>query len=161
MTKFKDLYDTYAKQVYRFMLSLSGDSYTAEDLTQEVFYKALLHIDEFDGKSSLYTWLCQIGKNAYLNKCKKDKFINYDADLTIMEQKGNFVDDLITKEQVCIIHKALDTLSEPYKEVFTLKIFAELKYKEIAEQFGKTESWAKVTFYRAKVKIIHEMEGLQ
>lgn len=160
MAKFKDLYNTYANQVYRFMLSLSGDPYTAEDLTQETFYKAFLHIDRFDGKSSLYTWLCQIGKNAYINKCKKDKFINYDADLTAMEQKEDFIDDLITKEQVSAIHKVLDTLPEPYKEVFTLKIFAELKYKEIADQFGKSESWAKVTFYRAKEKIIQKMEGL-
>lgn len=160
MAKFKDLYNTYANQVYRFMLSLSGDPYTAEDLTQETFYKAFLHIDRFDGKSSLYTWLCQIGKNAYINKCKKDKFINYNADLTAMEQKEDFIDDLITKEQVSAIHKVLDTLPEPYKEVFTLKIFAELKYKEIADQFGKSESWAKVTFYRAKEKIIQKMEGL-
>ena len=56
------------------------------------------------------------------------------------------------------IHKHLHILSEPYKEVFVLKVFAELSYREIADIFEKTESWVRVTYYRAKVKLIERME---
>jgi RNA polymerase sigma-70 factor, ECF subfamily len=109
----------------------------------------------------MYTWLCQIGRNAYFNECKKRKHINPQFDYTGMEDSENFIDKLIHKEQAVLVHKALHMLPEPYKEVFTLKIFGELKYKEIAAIFGKTEVWAKVNYYRAKERLIHEMEGLQ
>jgi RNA polymerase sigma-70 factor (ECF subfamily) len=161
VAKFSDIYDIYARQVFRYLLSLTGDDHLAEELTQETFYKAFLHIDRFEEKCSMYTWLCQIGRNAYFNECKKRKHIYPEADAAETESNENFVDKLIDKEQVLMVHKALHLLSEPYKEVFTLKVFGELKYSEIAAIFGKTETWAKVTFYRAKQRLIHEMEGLQ
>lgn len=56
------------------------------------------------------------------------------------------------------IHKHLHALNEPYREVFMLRVFGELSFKEIAAICEKTESWAKVTFYRAKNKLIEAME---
>lgn len=161
MSRFSDIYDIYAKQVFRYLLSLTGDEHLAEELTQDTFYKAFLHIDSFKEKCSMYTWLCQIGRNAYYNDCKKAKHIYPLLDSSEMETGENIVENLIEKEQSIMVHKALHLLSEPYKEVFTLKIFGELKYREIAEIFGKSETWAKVTFYRAKERLIREMEGLQ
>ncbi len=161
MAKFSELYDIYAKQVFRYLLSLTGEIDLAEELTQETFYRAFLHINQFEGKCSMYTWLCQIGRNAYYNECKKRKHTKPQVDMESIEDSENFIDRLIRKEQAISLHKALHRLPEPYKEVFTLKIFGELKYKEIAAVFGKSETWAKVTFYRAKERLIHEMEGLQ
>ena len=68
---FEELYKTQGKPVYRFLLSLTGDEHQAEELLQETFYQAFLHIDRFEGRSSLYTWLCQIGKNAWLKERKR------------------------------------------------------------------------------------------
>lgn len=51
------------------------------------------------------------------------------------------------------IHRHLHILKEPYKEVFVLRVFAELSFADISEIFGKSESWARVTFYRAKNKL--------
>ncbi len=161
MSKFPEIYDHYAKQVFRYLLSLTGEEELAKELTQETFYKAFLHINQFEEKCSMYTWLCQIGRNAYYNECKKKKHINHQVDITMIEDPGDFVDRLIHKEQAALIYKALHLLPEPYKEVFTLRLFGELKYKEIAEIFGKNEVWAKVTYYRAKERLIHEMEGLE
>ena len=56
------------------------------------------------------------------------------------------------------IHAHLHELSEPYKEVFTLRVFGELEYSQIAQLFGKTESWARVTYHRAKMKLIEAMK---
>lgn len=64
----------------------------------------------------------------------------------------------MSKETVFEIHKILHELEEPYKEVFSLRIFGELSFKQIGELFGKTESWARVTFHRAKVKIREELK---
>ena len=61
------------------------------------------------------------------------------------------------KEQAIAIHKLLHKLEEPYKEVFHLRTFGELSFKEIGEVFGKTESWSRVTYYRAKMKIIENL----
>lgn len=56
------------------------------------------------------------------------------------------------------IHRALHILDEPYKEVFTLRVFAELKYGDIGALFGKTDSWARVIYFRAKERIIAIIE---
>lgn len=70
----------------------------------------------------------------------------------------NYFEKLSTKEQALKIFLLLHQLTEPYKEVFMLRILGELKFKEIANIFGKSESWAKVTFYRAKDKLVKRME---
>ena len=64
-----------------------------------------------------------------------------------------FESKLINKESRFEIHKAIHQLQEPYKEVISLRVFGELSFLEIGELFGKTESWARVTFHRAKIKL--------
>ena len=62
------------------------------------------------------------------------------------------------REQAFGIHKLLHNLPEPYKEVFSLRVLGELSYQDIAKLFCKTESWARVTFHRAKLKIIEQVK---
>lgn len=161
MAKFSDIYDEYAERVYRYMLVLSQDEHEAEELTQEVFYRAFIHIDRFEGHSSLFTWLCQIGKNHFLNNVKKKKIAKNTEKNLAVPAPSCMENSLIDHESAEAIRRALETLKDPYREVFSLKIFGELKYKEIADILGKTESWAKVTFYRAKEQIVRMMEDSQ
>lgn len=72
------LYQQYEQPLYRFLLALTcGDEAMAEELVQETFYQAFLHIDQFEGRSQLLTWLCQIGKNAWLKECRrKNRYSN-------------------------------------------------------------------------------------
>ena len=158
MADFTEIYDLYADKVYHYLLGLSRDRHRAEELTQETFLKALQNIEQYEGRSSFYTWLCRIVKNLFLNEEKKRKrSVSWTGEGT--EQEAIFPDyTLIDRETLLYIHKALHQLKEPYREVFSLKIFGELKYREIADIFGKTESWAKVTFFRAKERIVKEME---
>lgn len=65
---------------------------------------------------------------------------------------------LLDDAEAMRIHRHLHSLQEPYKEVFMLRVFGELSFKKIAEIFGRTESWARVTYHRAKLRIISEME---
>ncbi len=154
MADFEEIYLMYFDDVYRFVFSLCRNENLAEEITQETFYKALKSIDKFDGKCKLYVWLCQIAKNIYFTYAKKSKKLSYDENFSI---SINPESEFLQKETVWEIHKALHNLNEPYKEVFTLRVFGELSFLKIGELFGKTDSWARVIFYRAKEQIRRDM----
>jgi RNA polymerase sigma-70 factor (ECF subfamily) len=139
--------------VYRYALSLCHDPSEAEEITQETFYKALSGLDQFDGICKVTVWLCQIARNTYLSMGRRDKFLARDADTDLLASGIDLEEQLSEKEMVCAIHRALHNLEEPYKEVFSLRAFGELSFGQIAVLFGKSESWARVTYHRAKLKI--------
>jgi len=156
---FQNVYEEYARSVYRFLLSLTGSEDLAEELLSETFYQAFRHIDRFEGRCSLYTWLCQIGKNAWLKACRKDK--KYSTipweNLSISDGKPSLEEQLADKElyrKACIV---MQRLPEPYRDVFILHAVGEVKLKEIALIYGKSESWARVTYFRAKQQILREV----
>ena len=154
---FNELYNAYAEDVYRYVLSLCRDKHTAEDITSETFLGAIKAIDKFKGDCNIRVWLCRIAKNAYLNAVKRGKFVTEMPDE--LPAADNFEFRLLDKSQAFEIHKTLRLLDEPYKEVFSLRIFAELSFAEIGELFQKSESWARVTFHRAKNKIREVIEN--
>ena len=131
----------------------------AEELLQETFYQAFLHIDQFEGRSSLYTWLCRIGKNAWLKECRRKRRFAHDAWDTLLftAQEPPAEALLIQKEECRRVRQAVLQLKDPYKDVFILHVYGGLKLKEIAQSYEKTESWARVTYYRAKQQIIQEV----
>lgn len=152
------IYEEYFTVVYRYLLSLSHNSHLAEELTQETFFRALKNIDKFRGECNLRVWLCQISKNTYYDHLKKMK--KY---VPLTEDEGLVSSDLFDifskKETAFQIHQILHMLSEPYKEVFSLRVFGELSFSMIASLFGKSESWARVTYYRAHKRIKEELSN--
>lgn len=143
--------------VFRYTLSLCYNETIAEDITQETFLKALNARQSFKGGSSLYTWLCAIAKNSWLNRCKKEgREVKTGEFLEVVS--GSSIDEYLeSKDTTLAIHRVLHVLNEPYKEVFTLRVFGELSFVEIAKLFAKTESWARVTYHRSKKIIIEEL----
>lgn len=155
----EELYSRYFADVYRYLYSISQNKDVAEELTQETFFKALQKIDSFRGQCEIKVWLCQIGKNAYYDYLRKNKrFVPMEGNIAEDEEKKMEL-DLEKRETVYRIHQILHSLEEPYKEVFTIRTFGELSFKEISSIFGKSESWAKMTYLRAKRKIKEEMEN--
>ena len=155
MTRFEEIYAQHFKDVYKYVLSLCHNPVVAEDITQETFLKAIKNIHSFKGDCQLRVWLCHIAKNTYFSFYKKNHRLdelNDDIEIEGFESK------LINKESRFEIHKAIHQLQEPYKEVITLRVFGELSFSEIGELFGKTESWARVTFHRAKIKLKEEIK---
>jgi len=157
----EELYRTYFDIVYRYICSVSQDGSLAEEVTQETFFKALKKADQFRGDCDVRVWLCQIAKNTLYDHLKKQKkqLLGDErleeaesADGELLEEK------LAQRSQAMEIHKVLHRLSEPYKEVFSLRTFGELTFREIGMLFGKSENWARVTYYRARVKIREELE---
>lgn len=157
----EELYRTYFDIVYRYIRSVSQDGSLAEEVTQETFFKVLEKIDQFRGDCDVRVWLCQIAKNTLYDHLKKQKKqLLGDEKLEKAESAGGELleEKLAQRSQAMEIHKILHRLSEPYKEVFSLRTFGELTFREIGMLFGKSENWARVTYYRARVKIREELE---
>ena len=158
MAGFEELYQTQGKPVYRFLLTLTGDAHLAEELLQETFYQAFLHIDRFEGRSSLYTWLCQIGKNAWLKECRRrSRWSDTPSeDLTLADPSPPPEEAIAAREQARRLRQAVLELEDPLREVFILHVYGGLKLKEIAALHQKSESWARVPYFRAR-KILQEV----
>lgn len=154
----EQLYQQYFSVVYRYVLSISRDPLTAEEITQETFFKALRKIDQFRGESSVKVWLCQIAKNAYYDFVKHQGRHEELPD-EYGEPQRSVEDDYLVKADAKALHRILHSISEPYKEVFSLRTFGELSFSDIGELFGKSDSWARVTYHRAKLMIKEEMRN--
>ena len=162
MTTIEELYQMYFKDVYLYVKAISKSEEIAEEITQETFFKALKGIKKFKGNCDIRVWLCQIAKNSlytYAKKMKRTVFIELDEDW--LDEKPSIETTVIAQEQIKQITGILEEMQEPYRGVFSLRIYHELSFREIAKVYGKTESWARVTYYRAKEKIIQKVEKEQ
>lgn len=152
----EEIYKEYSKIVYIYLMSLANDSEIAEELMQETFYSAMKNINKFRGDASLKTWLCKIAKNKWLDYLKRLKISN-ETGIDDIDEKNLMVksseDDFSEKEVLIDLYKKIHKLDEKTREVVYLRITADLSFKEIGEIIGQSESWARVTFYRAKVKL--------
>jgi len=155
MENFQQVYEMYFQDVYKYVLSLSRDADVAEEVTQETFFKALRKIDTFRGQCRLYVWLCQIAKNTYFTYQKKQSRETKEPEAAF---RPGLEERLLEEESAFEIHRVLHKLPEPYKEVFSLRVFGQLCYEQIGILFGKTESWARVTYHRARMKIKEELQ---
>ncbi|MBQ5674245.1 MAG: RNA polymerase sigma factor [Lachnospiraceae bacterium] len=158
--KFEDMYQRFFKDVYLFVFSISKDRQIAEDITQETFFKALKEIKNFRGDCSVKSWLCQIAKNLYISQMRKKSMISFEDMDAVPNQisSTNIEQEYIQKEDKLSVYKVLHFLDEPYKEIFLLRTLGDLSFKEIADVFHKTESWARVTYHRARLKIQEALE---
>jgi RNA polymerase sigma-70 factor (ECF subfamily) len=106
-------------------------------------------------------WLCQIAKNtyySYLKKHKKEVSLE-EPGLVNISDPDDLVDARICdREDARLIRKIMHSLSDPYKEVFMWRVYAELSFKQIGQIFGKSENWACVTYHRARNKIKEKLE---
>lgn len=157
MNDFDEIYQLYTNDVYRYLLKFTGNETEAEELTQETFLHAIEKIHTFRGETSIKAWLIVIAKNCYYSAMRSPwKYpTEFDENIQSDHADANLYDCFVDRESAKRIHRVLHDMNEPYKEVFSLRVFGELPFKEIAELFGKTESWAKVTFYRAKNQILN------
>ena len=152
---FEEIYRAYFADVYRYALALSGNPNMAEEVTQETFVRALTAIDSFRGECQLRVWLCRIARNQYLSLCRRRK---RSAEVPGEVESGGVEEGFADRETARLLHRLLHALPGPYKEVFSLRTFGELPFGQIGELFGKTESWARVTYFRARQKLREAME---
>jgi RNA polymerase sigma factor (sigma-70 family) len=153
VTQIEEIYNTYFKDVFLYVYSLSGDKHIAEDITSETFMKALTSLDSFRGDSDIRVWLCQIAKNSYYSYLgKKKNFVDLES-LPESASEDNVEQEITTSQASMKVHEIIQNLKEPYKKVFTLRVFGELSFKQIGKLYAKSDNWACVTYHRAREKI--------
>lgn len=158
-----EVYREYSQMVYKYLFSLTRDAHVAEKVTQETFYQAVRCAGRFDGSCRFSTWLCAIAKNQLNSYRRKHPAQAYDAESS--EKAGTEKTDVTPESTVLSeysrveILKKLHQLDEAVREVMYLRIFGDLSFAQIGEITGRTENWARVTYYRGKEKLRKELDG--
>lgn len=156
------IYREYSKIVFNYLLSLTHNPETAEELMQETFYSAIKGINKFNNETELKTWLCKIAKNKWIDYYKKNKrleTINIDEINEKLLLDDSIELEYVKRNELIELYKQIHRLGEKEREVVYLRIRAEFSFKEIGTIMGKTEEWARITFYRAKIKLKEELRN--
>ncbi|WP_295092548.1 sigma-70 family RNA polymerase sigma factor [Ruminococcus sp.] len=158
-----EIYKKYGSDLYAFILRMCRSEQLARDILQDTMLKAMQSADSFKGDCSVKTWLYTIARNLWYDYLKKAENRNQPLDSVSEPASQVSIEACFADKDTALrIHHLLHELDEPYREVFTLRVFAELKFADIAKVFGKSENWAGVTYYRAKQKLLQllKKEGL-
>ena len=154
MQDIKEIYEEYFETVNKYLFCLTKNYDIAEELTQETFYRAVKRISTYKGDCKISVWLCQIAKNLWYDQCRKNKkIVNYDYDMSNLEVKDSVEEQIISNDEKITLYKKMQKLDEKTREVIYLRITGELSFKEIGDILNKSETWARVTFYRGKQKM--------
>lgn len=161
MDSMEDVYLKHAKTVYGFLLTKTRDADLAEELTQETFYQAVKSIHRFDGQSSMSTWLCAIAKNVWRTEMKRrhrwPDTTEEDVDAAGPPVPSAENQAFLSWDEQRIM-EAIHRLPEPMREVMYLRLSGNLSFGQIGQILGRTENWARVTYYRGKEKVIREVQ---
>ena len=150
------LCEAYYMRVFSYAMTLTGDRSRAEEITQETFLRAFTKRQDFRGEADEATWLCAIAKNLFLDEQRRQK--HSEALQEDLPDPAKGVEQTVVDRDTSFrVHVALHALEEPYREVFELRIFGELSFREIGLIFQKTENWARVTYHRARLKLQERM----
>lgn len=159
MDDIEKAYVQHAKTVYRYLLSLSHDEDLAEELTQETFFRAMRTMANYDESCKLSVWLCQIAKHLWyqwLDKHSRCRQVELTEEIPGCESPEQ---SALLRMEKTDLYKAIHALPEPMRELVHMRLTGEFSFAEIGQILGKSENWARTTFYRAKQKMIEEMEG--
>ena len=155
------LYEAHYMRVFSYAMTLAGNRILAEEITQETFFRAFSKHHEFRQESDEVTWLCAIAKNYFLDEKRRESRTSpMPEDTSVIPDTGKGIEQAaVDRDSSFRIHLALHSLEEPYREVFELRIFGELSFREIGEIFSRTENWARVTYHRARLKLQERMDA--
>ena len=157
MADLDGIYRQNADTVYRFIYSRTRSAQVAEELTQETFFRAVGSIDRFDGSCRVATWLCGIARNVMLTYYRSQKESALSLDDIPEQETASAEDTALGKMSADRILDAIERVPEPGNEVLRLRLTGGLSFSQIGDALGQTENWARVTFYRAKLKLVKEI----
>ena len=169
--EFARLVDTYSSPIYRLGLKMLGNEQDAEDILQNTFLNALTHLADFEGRSSLSTWLYRIAANEALMLIRKRKpNINIEdmqpEDADDVPLPETFVDwsvlpekELLSGESKKAIEAAVKKLPESLRMVFILRDVEDLSIKETAEILNLTEVNVKTRLLRARMALREQLSS--
>lgn len=158
--KAEEMYEKNVNAVYKYLFCLTHSADLAEELTQETFYQAMKRIDRFRGECKVSVWLCQIGKRLWYKELERRK--RKEVPLSEVTEEfpafGHIENDYLLNVEKVEVFRMLHHLEDTTREVMYLRLAGELSFAEIGSIMGKTENWARVTFYRGKQKLMKGRE---
>ena len=151
------LYEACYMRVFSYVMTLSGDRHAAEEITQETFFRAFARQGDFRGECDEVTWLCAIARNLFVDEKRRQRRRG-EAPGEMPDAANGVERTVVERESSFRIHLALHGMEEPYREVFELRLFGELSFREIGMIFHRTENWARVTYHRARMQLRERMD---
>ena len=155
------VYNQYYKNVYRYILFRVTYHYDAEELTNDVFVKAIRNQKKYNPCYSMEAWLIGIAKNTvtdYLRKNMRLKFVSLD-DVTGLNSADRQPEEIaVTNEEVKQLVSAMAKLKDKERQILSMKFATDLKHKEIADVLGISEVNARVRAHMALNKLKKLME---
>ena len=151
------LYEANYMRVFSFVMTLAKDRSQAEEITQETFFRAFSKLGSFREEADEVTWLCAIARNLFYDEAKRQN--RTEPIPEELPETGKGIEQAVAdRDSSFRIHLALHAMTEPYREVFELRVFGELSFREIGLIFAKTENWARVTYHRARLKLQERLD---
>lgn len=155
---FENTYDEYRQRI-RHYLALKVNPIAAEDLTQQVFLRAMENLDKFNGNSSLFTWIFKIAQNAVKNEYRSlSRKHEMPYDFTSYESQSISLDFARYVDIRIDIGAALKRLSELDQQIISLRFFVDCTLLEISKIVGMRESAVKNRLYRSLEKLKKELK---
>jgi len=152
-----ELYQQYSQIVFKFLYARCHDKSLAEDLMQETFLRAIESLDNYDKSCKLSTWLCQIAKHLLYQHWSKTNRARLEELDETLESAHNTEQHALARVELADVWEKLQTLPPDTRKTVELRVLGGLSYREIGRVLGKSENWARVTFYRAKLILIESI----
>ena len=146
---FMEIYNRYSSYVHAFCLKILGDVDTAEDVFQEAFIKFYQNVKNNDS-TNVKSFLIMIARNLAFNHIRNRK---HNVPIEDYEFAVSEYEQYDKKELLALIDNAILMLEENYKEIFVMREYSGLSYKDIGEILTISPSNAKTMYFRAKIKI--------
>ena len=156
MGSMEEIYQEYATPVYKYLCSLTRNADVAQELTAETFLQAVKSIKRYNGECKLLVWLCQIAKHLWYRELDRRKRKGAFSMDSLPEAAGGAPspeEEMVESESRVALFRRMRELDDATREVMYLRLMGDLSYRQIGDVMGKTENWARVTFYRGKEKL--------
>ncbi len=153
----EELYKQNVKVVYHFLYTRCKDESLAEELLQDTFLKAFESMERFDGSCKISTWLCQIARHLLYQHWEKEKKVSFEKLPEEVAARNDTEQQVLHKVELAEVLDRLELMPDEVTQVVKLRAMSDLSFKEIGEMLGKSENWARVTFFRAKKQLLQEV----
>src|SRR5688572_8857913 len=148
---FSALFDQYFNAIYRYLVSLSGDSDTADDLAQETFIRAYRNLHRLGPPYAIRPWLYRIAHNVFITHVKGRKStISLDPDLPLASDEPSPEHQVMASDWAGPVGSALKRLPPTHREALMLREIEGFQYNDIAEIMGVSLDNVKVVLHRAR-----------